>query len=378
MKPLTSFKIIAINLLLFSAISCISITANASDKVNYENETMFCENDFSLEEKERLSIKLFPVINQTSFQVWESKYYPYSILEKKINEYLYYLFMNNPKIDAEILDANRMANWLNSPKKNGDMGAQIEIFNALMKTRDNVLGNYDTNAIAMRVKIYDAVGKSEFANRPVHGNDKRYTFSPSEGQLFFLNSIISLPIPFSDGLDLLEVTKTKYKGQKMSSPTWEQFNETSAWQAFKNATEEAHKQIMMQAANALVRNNGGSEAISASFGSPASAIGRIISPTASSTRKNREYIISLGEIDSVSVGDILDVVRSDTYITVDPERPTVVIPKGIGKVKVKWVQEREAIVVVTQENSKHEPIQLKDIVIKSHGRGVRPYNSSRK
>jgi len=369
LKPLT--KIIKGFLLLIIIISICEI-ANAGGQ-NNKKETEFCESTFLVKEKERLHIKLFPVINRTDFQVWESKYYPFSILETKINDYLISLFMDHPKIDAEILDSNGMNRWLNNPRRVGDMAAQIEIYRVLMKTRDNVLGNHDTNSIAMRVKIYDSINAESFSNRPVHGNDERYTFAPTEGQLFYLDAIISLPAPFANGMDLLSLTKTKYKGQRMSSPTWEQFNNTSAWQAFKNATEAAHQQIVTQVGNALTRNNKGIETADSLTGSYSSAVGRIISPAASSTRRRREYIVSLGEMDSVSVGDVLEVIRSDTYITVDPERPVVVIPKEIGRVRVSWVQANEAIVIVTNENDKNDPIQLKDIVIKRHGRLGAPY-----
>ena len=372
-------------LLLFAFTVSLCATASADSERNFlklfpnndENETLFWKHDFLYGDKERLHLKLFPVINRTDFQVWESKYYPLSILESKINEFLASLFLDFPQIDVEILDSNEMNRWLESPRREGDMAAQIEIYRTLLKTRDNVLGKHDTNTIAMRVRVYDSINAEKFADRPVQGKDKRYTFSSSEEQLFFLNSSISLPFPFADGLDLLGVTKTKNTGQRMSYPTWEQFNSTSAWQAFKNATHEAHKQIMMQATTAFARNNGGYETVSAFDGSY-TTIGKVISPTASSTRKRREYIISLGEMDSVSVGDILDVVRSDTYITVDPERQAVVIPNEIGKVKVTWVQAREAVVVVTQEKNKSNPIQLKDIVIKKYGRIGGPYGDNYK
>ena len=92
-------------------------------------------------------------------------------------------------------------------------------------------------------------------------------------------------------------------------------------------------------------------------------IGRIISPTADSKRRRREYIISIGREDALRVGDILDVVRSVIYVTVDPEHPIVVLPKSIGRVKVISVQERNAVVRVVKDNKK-EPIQLKDLVMK--------------
>ena len=66
------------------------------------------------------------------------------------------------------------------------------------------------------------------------------------------------------------------------------------------------------------------------------------------------------------VGEVLDVVRADTYVTVVPENPVVVLPKVIGKVKVIKVYEDNAIVRVIRDNRK-EPVTLKDIVIKRTG-----------
>ena len=68
-------------------------------------------------------------------------------------------------------------------------------------------------------------------------------------------------------------------------------------------------------------------------------------------------------MDGVRVGEILEVVRGETYVTVDPENPVVVLPKVIGRVKVMKVYDQNAIVRVIQDNKK-EPITLKDIVIK--------------
>ena len=103
--------------------------------------------------------------------------------------------------------------------------------------------------------------------------------------------------------------------------------------------------------------------------SPAfTTVGYILSPTAKSTRRRREYIISLGSQagqggDAVRVGDVLDVVRSDTYVTVVPDDPVVVLPEVIGQVKVIKVYEKNAVVRVVKDNKK-EPIALKDMVIK--------------
>lgn len=66
---------------------------------------------------------------------------------------------------------------------------------------------------------------------------------------------------------------------------------------------------------------------------------------------------------AVRVGDVLDVIRADTYVTVDPENPVAVLPEKIGQVKVIKVYDNNAVVRVIKDNKK-EPITLEDIVIK--------------
>ena len=68
-------------------------------------------------------------------------------------------------------------------------------------------------------------------------------------------------------------------------------------------------------------------------------------------------------MDAVRVGDVLDVIRADTYVTVDPENPVAVLPEKIGQVKVIKVYDNNAVVRVIKDNKK-EPITLEDIVIK--------------
>lgn len=57
--------------------------------------------------------------------------------------------------------------------------------------------------------------------------------------------------------------------------------------------------------------------------------------------------MSLGKIEGVKVGDLLSILRSDRYDTVDPERPVVVLPDSGGLVKVISVQNHEAVLPVS-------------------------------
>jgi hypothetical protein len=325
-------------------------------------------------EQRRITVALFPTENNTDLQVWQSKYYPYSILEEKMTDYLASLFADSPMTDVVILDENGMNRWLSQPYRGEDMAFQMELYDALVKDSRGVLGTNSKGRFQLRLKAFDAVNAERFATRIAVGSDSRYTFGPGGEKLFWIDTMVTLPVPFKDGLDLLGLTRTEDKGQKMSRPTWAQFSSTAHWQALKNAVKDAYHEAMGQISTALKRNDpDGYAAGDIPFNPFAINVGRIISPTATSTRKRREYVISVGREDTLRAGDILDVVRSDTYITVDPENPVAVVPHtvgrvrppAVGRVRVISVQERTAVVRVIRDNRK-EPIQLNDLVMKIH------------
>jgi len=310
----------------------------------------------------RLSVVLFPTENYTDLQVWESRFHPFSVLEQRMTEYLASLFNRSPMVDVTILDENGMNRWLDQSHRMEDMAVQMELHSAVLRERD-VMGRFETGRVQLRVRIFDASDFDPFATRVASGRDRRYTFDPGDDRLFWFNAtVLSLPIPFRDGLDLLGLTRTQDRGQRMSRPTWQQFSGTSHWQAIKNAVRNAHDEAMAHSSVAIRRNEPDTFEAFTPF---ASTFGRIISPTADSTRRRRRYIISIGQEDAIRVGDILEVVRSDTYVTVDPENPIAVIPHRVGRVRVLDVQPNTAIVQVIQD-SRREPIQLMDLVRKLH------------
>lgn len=316
-------------------------------------------------EPRRLHVVILPTENSTGMQVWESKFYPYDVLERKMTDYLEVLFKRSPLIDVQVLDETGMNRWFAMPRRPGDMALQMELFDAVFEER-NVLGKLEKGRVSLRIRIMDSVRAQQFAMRVAEGADKRFTFDGDK--LYWLDAaLVSLPLPFKDGLDLLGLTGGKDRGQRMSRPTWEQFRTSSQWHALKKAIEDAQAQAMGQVANALRRNDPTAAAEGRDTFSPSfTTVGRILSPTARSKRRKREFIISIGRQDALRVGDVLEVVRGDTYVTVDPENPVVVLRNVIGKVKVISVQERNSVVRVVKDNRK-EPIQLKDIVIKVTG-----------
>ncbi len=320
------------------------------------------------EGQRRLSVVIFPTINSTGLEVWESKYYPFNVLEEKMSEYLEQLFKLSPLIEARTLDEAAMNRWLSGSRRGDDMAVQLELYQAVMKER-HVVGTAQTGRALIRLRVYDRAKVDELTVRNVKGTDRKFVLDSDEDIYWFDSAVSGLGIPFEYGLDLFGLTNSSYKGQKMSRPTWDQFKNTSHWQSIKKAIEQAYKESMSQVRNAIRSNEPNAQLMGKdNFSTSYSTIGRILAPTATSTRKRRDYIISLGGVangtlDAVHVGDVLDVMRADTYVTVDPENPVVVLPKVIGKVKVIKVYDDNAIVRVVQDNKK-EPVTLKDIVVK--------------
>lgn len=299
----------------------------------------------------RKTVLLLPTLNFTGYEIWESKYYPVNVLEQKMNEYLASLLRRDPFTEVRLLDETGAERWFAGERRPGDYAVQMELFSVLAKERE-VLGSFEKGDVSLRVRVYDGRSGQMQDSRIASGKDQRYTFNPGDDRLYFLNAreypvleILQTNLfnrIHKDGLDLLRLTPPD-KGQKMSRPTWKQFSSTSHWQAFKNAIADAAGGI----------SGAGEEEFSLT--------GRIIAPTADSTPRRREYIITLGREDSLAVGDILQVVRGDSYITVDPENPVVVVPRVVGNVKVTKLMDSESVVVLLNEKSK-DPVQLNDLV----------------
>ena len=323
------------------------------------------------EQQRRLSVVIFPTINNTELEIWGSKFYPYNVLEEKMSQYLESLYKTSPLIEARVLDEAGMNRWLSGSRSGDDMAVQLELYSAVMKDK-HVVGTATSGRVMVRIRVFDRARVREVAVRNVRGKSARFTLDDAESIFWFDAAVAGLGIPFENGLDIFGLTNSKYKGQQMSRPTWDQFKGTAYWQAIKNAIANAHKESLDQIRN-VIRSNKPSAAMTGrdNFSDKYITIGRILAPTATATKRKRDYIISLGRIpngsnDGVKVGEILDVVRADTYVTVVPENPVVVLPKVVGKVKVIKVYEDNAIVRVVRDNKK-EPVTLKDLVVKRTG-----------
>ncbi len=315
----------------------------------------------------RLSVVIFPTINSAGIEIWESKYYPYNVLDQKMANYLEELYKRSPLVEARTLDEEAMNRWLSGSRRGDDMAVQLELYSATLKSK-HVVGTYDSGKVLLRLRVFDSRRVQELAVRNVKGTDRRFTLDDDESLFIFNMALKGLDRPFNEGIDWLGLTNN-YKGQNMSRPTWQQFQNSLHWQAIKNAINEAYDQSMQQIRNAIRSNEPDSQLMATdNFSTSYGTVGRILAPTATATKKKRDYIISLGRYadgakDSVKVGEVLNVMRADTYVTVVPEDPVVVLPKVVGKVKVIKVYDDNAVVRVVKDDKK-EPVTLQDIVVK--------------
>lgn len=262
--------------------------------------------------REGVSIALFPVRNDTEIVVWPNKYYPQDVLPEKIGRFLSELLKQSPLADVSTLDEEDRALWLSGARRGEDFAVEVELYRFLPKRTGTPIpvGTTTKGSVALRMTVYDGTSGSVRNRSVIEAKEARLTFDPD------------------------------YDPSK--SPYWESFSRSVYWATIQQACR--------QAVDDLVRGYTGFR-----------ILGRLIAPTATSTKERREYILSLGKYDSLKVGDVLSVMRSDTYITVDPENPVVLLPQLIGEVTVTFIKEREAIVVVTKEDSKN-PIRLRDLV----------------
>ena len=83
----------------------------------------------------RLSVVIFPTINSTGLEIWESKYYPYNVLEQKMSNYLEELYKRSPLIEARVLDEAGMNRWLSGSRRGDDMAVQLEMYSARLKAQ---------------------------------------------------------------------------------------------------------------------------------------------------------------------------------------------------------------------------------------------------
>lgn len=306
-----------------------------------------------------IDIVLLPVINDTGIEVWENKYYPVNVFEQKITEEFTALLREYPYSRVRALNPFDEEVWLKGGAPEADLAIKLHLYRLKMTDRQHLVSD-QMGYIGLRMEIYAGDTRELIYATSVAGEDRRFTVSPGDdrifylthqpesGKLLFLRPLDFLPVNklFPRGLDFWQIFPDRDRDQPFSRPLWSSFRGTPYWNAFKKALRKSRDSLF--------------DGFSGYY-----MVGRIISPTKDSVSahppKRRRYIVSLGKIEGVKEGDLLEVLRSDRYDTADPERPVVVLPDKGGLVKVLFIQDREAVVEVVKESAE-SPVKLRDLV----------------
>lgn len=106
-------------------------------------------------QQRRLSVVIFPTINNTELEIWQSKYYPYNVLEEKMSQYLESLYKISPLIDARVLDEAGMNRWLSGSRSGDDMAVQLEMYSASIKDK-HIVGTATSGRVMIRIRVLTA------------------------------------------------------------------------------------------------------------------------------------------------------------------------------------------------------------------------------
>ena len=136
------------------------------------------------EQQKRLSVVIFPTINNTELEIWQSKYYPYNVLEEKMSQYLESLYKISPLIDARVLDEAGMNRWLSGSRSGDDMAVQLEMYSAIMKDK-HVIGTATSGRVMIRLRVFDRARVREVSVRNVRGKSSRFTLD-DDASVFWL------------------------------------------------------------------------------------------------------------------------------------------------------------------------------------------------
>ena len=265
---------------------------------------------------EQVSVGLAtPIMNNTGYRVWGSKYYPGDVLPLKMEEYLLKQMRGVPRVSVESLQGDNPDYWAMQGSSDHNVILRLGLEDLRVKKSD-VVGSNVRCDVAMRLFVYDANHRLLY-DTVIERRDSRF-------------------YPFYT--DILQYDPLY----------WDTFEKSLCWPIIREALDEALE-------DAVGGYNG------------YRIVGRIVakaervdgSLTVPKSKRDKLYHINLGIEDSVRVGDILSVTRASSVRTIAPETPEMHFPQVVARVKVIFIKGRDGVVEIIKE-SKDAPIQLGD------------------
>jgi hypothetical protein len=273
----------------------------------------------TVEPGERFQLRMVtPIENNSGFSVWASKYYPGDVLSGKMSDYVFRKMKEIPRLSATRLVSDIPELWSTSGFSESDMVVKINLEEFAYKKNDKI-GSRVYWDVVLHTYVYNGLTRDLMFDSVVRERDDRQY------------------VLYNDVLD----TEPVY---------WDNFEKSPYWPAIRKALDVALKEILegyngYRVVGQIVAK---AERVDASL-------------TVSSKRQDKLYHINMGRVDSLKVGDVLAVTRSSSVRTIAPETPEMHFPQVIGRVRVVFVKDEDAIVEVVKE-SESGPIQLGDSV----------------
>ncbi|WP_024822802.1 hypothetical protein [Aminobacterium mobile] len=285
------------------------------------------------------TVDVLPTENSSSFEVWESRFYPVDILDQKITQYCISQLKRSPFI--EVREQQKRGRTLPP----GDMALQLEIYSFTVKDKD-FFGKDQRGKVRIRLRVYDNSGKELPFCADIVAEDQRYIPVPGDDRLFFLSARGFSPFDpmYKDGLDLFRLAPRE-NTNNFSKPVWDDFSQSPYWEACKKAINKALQQVT-DGFSGLYRT------------------ANIVGYAKNADEEGTHFIISAGRYEGIREKDILTVVRKVSFKGIGPHAAESAFPKEVGTVRVIQAVDHNAIVVVMKQEEDKEPdIELSDIIL---------------
>jgi hypothetical protein len=259
-----------------------------------------------------------PIENNSGYGVWGSRYYPGDVLSEKMEEYFFRRLKQIPRLGAYSVSGTNPAYWSARGFSPRDMIVRINLEQFDYSKKD-VLGSKVHWNVVLHMYVYNGATRDLVYESVIEQRDDRI---------------------YPLYRDILE-SKPIY---------WEDFEKSPYWPAIRRALDDAFDEV--------VDGYNGYRIVGQIVARAERVDGSLTVPV---KKRDKIYHVNIGRNESVKDGDILAVVRSSSVRTIAPETPEMHFPQVVGRVRVLFVKEHDAVVEVVKESAS-APIQLGDSV----------------
>jgi len=273
----------------------------------------------AVEPGERFHVSLAtPIENNSGYRVWGSRYYPGDVLSEKMSDYFTRRLRQIPRVSVpEVLGVDPYY-WSVSEFSERDTIVKINLEEFGYRKKDRI-GTQIRWDVALHMYVYNGSSKRLLFDSVIEQRDNRY---------------------YPLYTEILE-----------SDPIyWDVFEKSPYWPAICRALDDAFEEV--------VEGFNGYRIVGQIVAKAERVDGSL---TVAAKNQDKLYHINIGREDSLKEDDILVVTRASSVRTVAPETPEMHFPQIVGRVRVVFVYQRDAIVEIIKESSMG-PIQLGDSI----------------